>query len=386
MKVLKLCIGTWDNASHDKRELSVCREMGAEVEVLAKGDENHPEGFVDGFYVTRLSARPLKHMPVALNRIASIFTWAGYIRKRKDIDIISCHDWPALIIGYLSNWFKGKKAKLVYDSHEFTLGVGEMKPLKKWVLRISERHLIRKCSFSLMVSDCIADEVQRVHRLKKRPYVVRNIPERWELDSEKSEAIKKEFLRELHMPEDTFIIMYHGGIMQSRGIECLLKAAQRIENLAVVILGNGQSDYVEQIRKLCDSLGITERVLFHKAVCLGELRFYAGAADIGVSILLPVCQNHRWSLPNKFFENIQCLNPLIVSDFPEMGKIVDAYDIGLKVNPENPDEIAEAIRKMQTDKDLYRKFKENLVRAKEELCWENEKKKLIEAYETILKK
>ena len=89
MKVLKICIGTWENASHDKRELSVCRELGADTEVVAKGDESHPEGLVEGFYVNRLSARPLKHAPVALNRMISIFTWAAYIRKRKDADILS---------------------------------------------------------------------------------------------------------------------------------------------------------------------------------------------------------------------------------------------------------------------------------------------------------
>ncbi len=36
-RVLKICVGTWDNASRDKRELSVYRDLGAEVLVLAKG-------------------------------------------------------------------------------------------------------------------------------------------------------------------------------------------------------------------------------------------------------------------------------------------------------------------------------------------------------------
>ena len=384
MKVLKICIGTWENASHDKRELSVCRELGADVEVLAKEDESHQEGFVEGFYVFRLSARPLKHVPVAVNRVVSIFTWASYVRKRKDVDILSCHDLPALVIGYLSNFFKKKKAKLVYDSHEYELGRKKRNSIQKWWIRVLEWFLIKKCSLVFMVSDCIADEVQRIHHLKTRPYVIRNIPAKWELDSRKSAEIRKSFFEKLDMPEDACIIMYHGAVMRSRGIENLLIAAKKVENLAVVILGNGETGYMEQLKKQCVSLGIANRVLFHEAVNLDKLPFYVAAADIGVSLLQPVVLNHVWALPNKFFENIQCLNPLIVSDFPEVGRIVDEYKIGLKVNSENPEDIAEAIRKLQSDWELFSRFKENLVRAKADLCWEKEKQKLAEAYRTII--
>ncbi len=386
MKVLKICIGTWENASHDKRELSVCRELGAEVEVVAKKDKRRPEGFVDGFYVNRLSARPFQHMPVAFNRIASIFTWASYIRKRKDADVLSCHDLPALLIGYLSNFFKNKKAKLVYDSHEYELGRNKKRnAVQKWWIRVLEGFLIKKSDLVLMVSDCIADEVQRVHRLKKRPYVVRNIPPKWELDFAKAEQIKKMLLEKLSLPEDTCVILYHGGVVRHRGIERLLEAAGKVPGLAVVVLGNGKADYIQQLKAQCVSFGISDRVLFHEAVSMEKLPGYVAAADIGTSLIEPVSFSYIWALPNKLFENIQGLNPLIVSDFPEMGKLVDEYQIGLRVNPEKPEEIAEAIKRLKNDRVLYAKQKENLVQAKEELCWEKEKKKLVEAYRPFLK-
>ena len=123
MKVLKICIGTWQNASRDKRELAVVQELGHEVEVIAKGECSGIVEYVDGFHVTRLSSRPLgEKAPVSLNRVLSMITWASYVRKRNDIDVISGHDYLALTIGYLSNIGKRKKAILVYDSHEFELG------------------------------------------------------------------------------------------------------------------------------------------------------------------------------------------------------------------------------------------------------------------------
>ena len=55
MKILKICTSDWKNASRDKRELSVCRELGMDVAVLAKGnvDDKGRVDEVDGFKVLR---------------------------------------------------------------------------------------------------------------------------------------------------------------------------------------------------------------------------------------------------------------------------------------------------------------------------------------------
>ena len=50
MKIAKLCINTWAYASRDKRELAACQELGAEVEVFAKGEHTGTEEVVDGFF------------------------------------------------------------------------------------------------------------------------------------------------------------------------------------------------------------------------------------------------------------------------------------------------------------------------------------------------
>ena len=118
MKVAKLCINTWAYASRDKRELSACRELGAEVEVFAKGEHTGEKDMVDGFEVTRISTRPLgERVPNGINRAISVFTWASFMRRQKDIDVISGYDLIALFIAWLSNIGKRKKATLVYDSH-----------------------------------------------------------------------------------------------------------------------------------------------------------------------------------------------------------------------------------------------------------------------------
>ena len=78
--VLKVCGGTWENASRDKRELSTYRECGADVAVLAKGNRNDKGRIemVDGFTVYRYSTRPLGcKAPDLLNRLISLFLYLG---------------------------------------------------------------------------------------------------------------------------------------------------------------------------------------------------------------------------------------------------------------------------------------------------------------------
>ncbi len=386
MKVLKICIGTWENASHDKRELSVCRELGADVLVVAKGAIHKQRDTVDGFPVIRLSPRPMGNKcPTAINRIISIFTWARYIYKMSDIDIISGHDISGLAIGYLSNFFKKKKAKLIYDSHEFELArSADRGKITLFFIKHAERFLMKRSALSTMVSDSIADEVQRIHKLKERPVVARNTPFYWDLDHEEIKRTRNKILSELNLPQDTFLLMFHGYYRTHNGIEPMLEATSKIPGTAAILVGNSDEQRKIELKNMCKELNILPRTYFHPAVPVEELYKFVGAADLGMVLLPPYTANYTWALPNKFFENIQSLTPILASDFPEMGKIVDQYKIGIKVDPENTNQIIDAVKKMKTDTEFYASCKENIKLAKEDLCWEKEKETLKAAYKNLL--
>lgn len=387
-KVVKLCTSEWEYESRDKRELSVLEELNAEVFVIAKGEITGKVDMVGGYQVTRISTRPLGNaIPDSLNRCISIFTWACFVR-RMEADIISGHDITALLIGYLSNILKtaGKKAKLVYDSHEFEIGrCIDRNRLTSFFIIHLERFLIKKCAFSIMVNDSIADEVQKIHKLKNRSIVVRSTPNYWNIDDNEVNRVRRDILLKLNISDNTFILMYHGMIVPDRGIENLIKAMARMENTAAIILGNGNKEYLKKIQGLAKELSVSQKIFFHDAVPIDELYKFIGASNVGMVIGRGTYKSYFYMLPNKFFENIQGLTPIIVSNFPEVRKLTEKYGIGLTVNPESVDEIAEAIRKMQRDKEFYKQCKENLKIAKKELCWEKEKQVLKKAYIRVLK-
>lgn len=202
MLVLKICINEWENASRDQRELMVCRELGADVKVIAKGSGYGRGVLIDhvaGFEVHRLSSRPFKHLPVLFNRILSIFMWAAYARKMHP-EIISGHDLGGWTIGWLSGLFikNSQKPKLVYDSHEFEAGrSAKRSKFQTKVIIYWERFMIKRSAFMIVVNESIADEVIKLHKLHERPVVVRNIPLKWDVDRDVCTEIRGRILRDL---------------------------------------------------------------------------------------------------------------------------------------------------------------------------------------------
>lgn len=390
MRLLKICCSEWINENRDKRELSVCNELHIETLVLAKGLEKDKgaDDIVDGFSVKRYSTRPLgRRVPNSINRVLALFTWANYARKLTP-DIISGHDLWGLTIGWLSNWFRRDvdKAKLVYDSHEFEIGRNRKRnKLSIYLIKKWEGFLIKKCDFSIMVNDSIADEVRRIHRLKTRPIVVRNVPTRWDIDEKECIQIKMELLKGFKVPVKQ-LIMYHGVIGPGRGIEDILLSLNQLKDVGLCLLGRIYSEnYYASLQKLILDYNVSDKVIFHDAVNIDILWKYIGAADLGICYIVPTTKSYYFALPNKLFENIQAKTPVIVSDLPEMRRIIDEYSVGEVCVANNADALKNSIRHILENEEYRDKLRKNTLFAREVLCWENEKLRLIDAYEKLIK-
>lgn len=352
---------------------------------MAKGG-THDKGRkekVEGFQVYRYSTRPLgKLAPVLINRLVSLLTWARYARKH-EADIISGHDITGLFIGWLSTLFlpKKKKPKLIYDAHEFEIGrTAKRTRLQVWFITRLERFLMRRSDLSIMVNDTIADEVQKIHRLETRPIVVRNIPNYWHLDTVEIANKREMMIDTLQVDPDVALLSYHGSVSPGRGIEMLINVISQIEGVCAIILGDGDPSYLTMLNELVERLEVKSRVLFLPAVSIEKLPDYIAAIDIAFILINSISISYYWSLPNKIFESIQALVPIVASEYPEIGKLTKEYGIGITVDPDNTDEIISAVKKIISDKDYYTELKNNLHKAKEELCWEKEKKILAEAF------
>jgi glycosyltransferase involved in cell wall biosynthesis len=383
MRVLKICIGTWQNASRDQRELGVCRELGADISVLAKGDvgDRGRKEQVNGFPVLRYTTRPYSKLPVSVNRVISVFQWAKYV-STLGVDVISGHDIGGWTIGWLSKFYNRKNNPLlIYDSHEFELGRNSKRNILQLVfIKFWEKKVIKKSAFTIVVNNSIADELVRIYKLKDRPVVVRNIPSRWEID----ETVCKETRQELFnmFGRGQHILIYHGAICENRGIEQILAAIKGLPEINLLIVGNYQSEvYKKRIEELIKS--ISKQVIVKPAVPHSELWKYIGAADLCVAPIIPTHKSYYFALPNKLFEAIQARTPLLVSDLPEMSRIVNKYRVGETMNPQDVDDVRENVKSLLSKgKDYYR---HNLEHAAAELVWDKEKQILSSAYGELKK-
>jgi hypothetical protein len=50
------------------------------------------------------------------------------------------------------------------------------------MIKFWEGKLIKKSVFTIVVSDGIADELQKIYKMDNRPVVIRSIPNKWSID------------------------------------------------------------------------------------------------------------------------------------------------------------------------------------------------------------
>lgn len=180
--------------------------------------------------------------------------------------------------------------------------------------------------------------------------------------------------------KSSFMVMYHGAVMPGRDVERLIELLAINMNIKAVVLGNASDAYKDKLKTLVKEYNVDDRILFHRAVPLKELWKYVGAVDVGLILARATCKNHLYSLPNKFFENIQAETPVICPDYPAFKQLVMKYENGLLCNPDDLSDVNRCIEMLRTDKELYSKLKKNTVLAKEELNWEIEKRELVRVY------
>lgn len=385
----KFMMSSFEFASRNRREIAVILGLGHSVavcDVQSNGGVDREGAVTIHHRRKRTNRRVWVRRPLIL--LDCLVVLPIHLRRLR-VTCLSCHDLIALTIGWLSTVGvpKNQRPHLVYDSHEFELGRTRSKPRSKFRLALIkglEGFLIRRCAFTIAVNDSIADRLQGVHRTKTRPLVVRSTPVTWELDQARIQGRREQFCRSLGVPMDSFVAMYHGGVVPSRGIERILEALAQAPGVVAVILGDGHPTYIETLRSLASKLNIVDRVLFHPAVSVAELSECVGAADVGVMPIQAVSENNYLSLPNKLFENIQSLTPVIGSAYPELSKVICGYDIGLTVDPTKPALIAAALQRIRTQDSLRQRFAANLPTAKAQLCWEREQEVLSEAYRRLL--
>lgn len=293
-----------------------------------------------------------------------------YLLFRK-MDMLLANDLDTLPANYLVS--RIKRIPLIYDSHEYFTGVPELQDRKivKGIWKWIEKRIFPNLKYIYTVSQSIADLYKEEYNREVK--VVRNLSLGWK-------PVNKPSRYELGIAEEKRILILQGsGINIERGAEEAVEAMLYVENAILLIIGEG--DVMDQLKKSVDQMDLSGKILFINKMPYAKLLEYTSLGDVGLTFDKDTNLNYRYSLPNKLFDYIQARVPVLASKLVEVEKIIRNYEIGELIDSHEPKHIAEKINFMLDSEDKRREWKKNLEQAAEELCWENEEKKLIEILE-----
>jgi len=290
-----------------------------------------------------------------------------YLLFRRKIDALVANDLDTLPANYLVS--RIRRTKLIYDSHEYFTEVPELAGrgrVRNFWLFI-EKLILPHIQFAYTVSQPIAEAYHKKYGIDFS--VIHNFPVR----TRKITSYKLPFER-----EGDKILVYQGALNIGRGLENLIDALKGMENVKLIIAGDGD------IRKSLETK-IREQELGNKVFLTGKIPFeqlghLTCQADAGVSLEEDMGLNYRYAMPNKLFDYIQAGIPVLVSSLPEMKKIVEKYEIGMIAEERDPENLRKLLRILLFDEEKRMRWKEKLTHASLDLCWENEEVRLVTIY------
>lgn len=277
---------------------------------------------------------------------------------------------PPAILNKQRHARRSKPVRLIYDSKELYAELPSLKRKRSsfFFWNLVEKSSVRYIDRALTVNSSIADILTPKWNL---PFtVVMNVPDRIpppDLDRSLNEIT----------------LTFSGGLQPGRGLPQLIRLLTLLpEKYRLKIVGDGELR--EELSELASTLQVDHRVSFTGRVRSENVLQELSDGHIGIYLMENSGLCHYLALPNKFFQFISARLPVVVPRFPEMEAIVNRYDIGEVVDPANLSATAEAVVRLTADSGSYLRLCMNCERAAEDLNWEVEKKRFLEAVRELI--
>lgn len=314
-----------------------------------------------------------------LSRIKRMLFFSRIVYKKAlsfDCDIYHFHD-PEL----LSYALKLKKIGkiVIFDSHEdVPAQFDEKKYLPKIIRVIAAKYYIRLEKKVLKVVDAaISVTPHIVDRLNEycKTIMVTNYPRISNSNIDKSNLdVKKEKA-----------VCFTGTINEGWCHSNIAKSIGLLNDIEYHLYGKADKEYIKSLEELAgENKLIYKGFVKHDEILTVQSRYIAGMC------LCDYCANTGWKIGTlgntKIFEYMYAGIPIICTDFDLWKDIVDKYECGIYVNPNNVDEIAKAINYYVDNMETVAIHGENGRRAViKEYTWQHEEKKLLNLYSSLVK-
>lgn len=161
--------------------------------------------------------------------------------------------------------------------------------------------------------------------------------------------------------QDKFVAGYIGTHGLAHALDTLLDAAKALkvipngDRFRIILLGDGSNK--DALRKRAQTEGLNN-VIFVDSVSKDQVVRYWSLLDVSI-IHLKKDQLFTTVIPSKLFECMSMAIPVLHGVQGESADIVEREGIGLLFEPENSDELINALQRLADDRELLATFKSN---------------------------
>jgi len=366
------CVHKWDDVRvFHKQAMSLSRFYDVQLHAIAD------------FEYKRVNGVDVYGLPNYGKRYKRPLLWWELLKRavKAHADIYHFHDPELIPTGLLITWITHKP--VIYDIHE---DYPKAILTKSWIPKFIRKPIAaffdwfqKLCVKGFAQVIVVTEELQRSFR-SDRVTLVQNFP----LLAMRDDVEKLIEQRRQH--GEHVKLVYAGGLTEIRGIYEMVKAFDYIPkdmNVNLILAGSFNDKGYEQ--KVLDYIKTENRISFIGQVSYNDAYQLMCDSDIGLICFKPVAHNTH-SLSNKMFEYMSVGIPVIASDFELWKDIIEGNNCGIMVDPLDSRQIADAIVYLTKNPDKRAEMGINGYKAyMNKYNWGAEERKLLDAYERLLK-
>ncbi len=298
------------------------------------------------------------------------------LEKAKELqsNIYHFHDPELIWVG-----LKLKKLgyKVIFDIHEnIFLQIQEKEYLPNFLkkplahlYKIYEKKSLGKFDMLILAEDSYLEHYQNI---ATKISIVLNMPDITPLN------------RFYSKKRDKNELFYIGAVSKDRGLDVTIKAMGILKKTLPDIFMHYVGDYGKALTEIEDKDTIKTHIKFYGRLALYDGLEYSLRAKAGLSILKPR-GNYIYSYSTKVFEYMAIGLPVITSNFKLYKDVIERHNCGICVDPNNPKEIADAIKYIFENPLHAFEMGQNGRKAVEDIYnWKTQEEKLIKLYSEIL--
>lgn len=344
-------------------------EQGNDVTVVT-GTPNYPEGeiypgyekgaradeVIGGVRVHRCPLIPRKSGAVYrfLNYYSFVWSSRRYLRKMKeDFDVVFVNQLsPVMMAEGALAWAKRNHRRCVlycldlWPESLLAGGIGQGSPIYQLFLRISRR-IYRSADGILVSSRGYAEYFREKFQIEN----VRYLPQ-----------YAEDLFGELPQPTEekqTVDFLFAGNVGSGQSVETIVEAARLLKNertIHIHIVGGGIS--LEKCRILAEGL---PNITFYGRQKLEQMPRYYAMADVFLVSLMkdPVLS---MCLPGKVQSYLAAGKPVVGAIDGEAARVIREAECGMCAPAEDPETLAELIRRVAAQPELRKQYGENARR------------------------